>query len=865
MTLVRLAILLVPALLIAPARAQRDDGPQTPLPIAQKIEPAPPKSAADELKTFQLPAGFKIELIADESLVRDPVAAAFDLEGNLWVAEMTRFNVGIIQDVPRLAGGVTSVPSSSIVKLSSSRRDGHYDRRTVFLDGLNAPRAITVVHDGILFADPPRLWLARDTDGDGKCDERKLITEDYGIDLINESNANGLVYGRDNIIHNICFPWDYRFRNGSIERLPTQVRGEYGLTQDDFGRLFFNRNSDQLRCDLFSPLYTLRNPDATVTPWANYNVATSQEIWPSHATPAVNRGYRKAEIGKSNGGIRDDGTLAEFSAACSPLIYRGSNFPTDCYGNAFVPEPAANLVKRNLLQEQDGRIRAVDAYRQKEFLTSTDPRFRPVSLLNAPDGSMYIVDLYRGFLEEYHLTTPYLIEQTIARGLHQPMYGRGRIWRVTYSGAPLETKMPDLGRSSGAALAAALEHPNGWWRDAAQQELVERGDRSAIPALTKLVHDGRTDITRAAALWTLDGLGAAQLDVLAEGLKDSSPKVRAAAVHLHESHLAGANATAALRQLHAVENDFAPEVILQLAFTLGASRSPESLDTLYRVWSAHGKDDYLAPALLTGLQGREIAFFRRLSADASKLGASAEAKSLFTLLASTIVHRGERANLDEVLGQIGDQGKLPTWARVAVIQGLSAVTQPAFRRTMSPGRAIKAEFLEPLLKSKETDVSEAASKLHARVAKLEAEAQARRNSAKPLTPAEQKLAEAGKATFQICAGCHQMNGAGLPNVAPSLVESPLVTGNPEMLVRIVLNGKEGTPGFPGAMPPIGAAFSDEQIAGVLTYIRNSWGLQAGAVPTETVTKVRSQVAKRVNAWTTAELNQLDREFQKAGR
>src|SRR5207244_7057651 len=135
-----------------------------PLPLAQRIPPARPLSSAEQLKTFTLPPGFRIELVADESLVRDPVAAAFDLEGNLIVAEITRFNVGMIRDVPKLAAGVTSVPNSSIVKLVSTQGDGHFNRRIVFLDGLNAPRALAIVRDGVLIADPPKLILARDND-----------------------------------------------------------------------------------------------------------------------------------------------------------------------------------------------------------------------------------------------------------------------------------------------------------------------------------------------------------------------------------------------------------------------------------------------------------------------------------------------------------------------------------------------------------------------------------------------------------------------------------------------------------------------------------------------------------------------------
>jgi mono/diheme cytochrome c family protein/glucose/arabinose dehydrogenase len=850
-------------------RAQRGDtrgeGPQVPLPVAQKIVPSPPLSAAEQLKTFALPPGFKIELVADESLVRDPVAAVFDHEGNLIVAEITRFNVGMIRDVPKLAAGVNAVPPSTIVKLESSQGDGHFNRRVVFMEGLNAPRALAVVHDGVLVADPPRLWLARDTNGDGKADAQQRLAYDYGIDLINESNANGLIWGRDNLLHNICYNFDYRYRAGKLEqRLPTQIRGEFGLTQDDYGRLFFNRNSDQLRCDQWPQYYTMRNPDLVDVPWANNRIVESQEIWPGHPTPVVNRGYRKGELGRVNGGLRDDGTLMEFSAACSPLIYRGTNFPADCYNNAFVAEPAANMIKRNLLVETDGRITAKDAYQGREFLTSTDLRFRPVALLNAPDGSMYVVDLYRGVLEEYHLITSYLLEQTVARGLDKPFFGLGRIWRISYEGGPVEKQRPNLARQTPAELVKLLGHGNGWWRDMAQQELVERGDRSAVPALETLALEAPGEVTRVAALWTLDGLEATTPSFLKRMLADKSAKVRSAAVRVHERFLRGADADTIVAQLAAVENDPAAEVIMQLALSLGESKSARALAALYRVFTHHGTDSYLPAAVVSGLHGREQEFVSLIVADGISVPRP-ETKAVLSLLASAIVHSGDRPRIDQLIARCADNGGWPVWARAAVLNGFGAIAQPAFRRTVTPGRLIKSEALVPLRTSSEKEIKSAADNLATRLVRYEEEAKARTKSARPLTGAERQLIEAGRMTYQICAGCHQANGEGLPNVAPSLVESPFVAGNPEMLVRIVLNGKEGTAGFPGAMPPIGGTFTDEQIAGVLSYVRNSWGLQYGGVSQSTVAKVRGEVGPRLNAWTNAELGLLERELAKAAK
>ena len=432
---------------VLPLKAQMGDtlgeGRQVPLPSVQKIAPDPVYSAKEEQRTFKLPPGYRIELVAAEPLVHDPVAAAFDLQGNLWVAEFTTFNAGMVKDMPEMARGVTHVPSSRIVKLVSTHHDGHFDVRIDWLEGLAHLRGIAIVRDGVLVADPPNLWLAREAHCTGRCDEKILLVNNFGIPSTDE-DAGSLLWGRDNVLHDISFVYDYRYRQGQIERLPVMIRGQFGISQDDWGRLYFSRNSDQLRSDLFAPIYNVRNPDATSLPWANVNIAEDQIVWPSHPNPAVNRGYRRAEPGQSNGGLRDDGTLLEYTAACSSMVYRGRNFPPEIYGNVFVPEPSANLVHLDLLEEARGRIVAKDAYPKKEFLTSTDTRVSPVGLLNAPDGSMLVLDMYRGILEEYHIITSYLRQQTLARGLEQPMFGLGRIWRITYSGGALDQSVPDL-------------------------------------------------------------------------------------------------------------------------------------------------------------------------------------------------------------------------------------------------------------------------------------------------------------------------------------------------------------------------------------------------------------------------------------
>src|SRR5665213_1065110 len=516
-----LAAILLGASLLAPLalRAQLGDrpeeGPQLPpTAAARHPAPAPALTPDQEMQTFKLPPGFKVELMSADPIVQDPVAAAYDREGNLWEVEFGNFNSGMIKHVPVLAAGVreSDVPTSKIVKLESSRHDGHFDRRIVWLEGLARAKGIMIVRDGLLISDPPNLWLARDVHGTGHCDEKVLLLANYEA-WDDPEESGSLLWGRDNVIHDIDFAYDYRYRNRALDRIPVPIRGQFGITQDDYGRLFYCRSTDHSRSDFYGSAYSLRNGNVLEVPWADVQIARTQEVWPSHPNVS-NRGYRLGKLGWHMDGVRENGTLLEFTAACSPLVYRGANFPKEFYGNNFIPEPVGNLIKRDLLPESKGRIEAVNAYDGREFMTSTDTRFRPVALLNCPDGSMVIVDMYRGILEEYHFLTTYLREQSLARGLEKPMFGLGRIWKVTYDGGPLESRQPDLDKMNIKDLTGLLGHPDAWWRDTAQQEIVERSDWSSVPALEEMALHAPDPVTRVYALWTLDGLEATKLDLL---------------------------------------------------------------------------------------------------------------------------------------------------------------------------------------------------------------------------------------------------------------------------------------------------------------------------------------------------------------
>ncbi len=582
---------------------------QAPLSEAIKVPPAPVLTPAEELATFKLPAGFRAELIAGDPLIGDPVAMQFSPDGRLWVLEMRGY-------MPNAEAEGEREPVGVIAVLTDTNGDGIYDKRTVFLDKLVMPRAMSLVGDGLLVGEPTRLWFCRDTNGDGACDEKTEVAADFGNTTNPEHNSNGLVWAMDNWIYSA--DWTARLRyegGGKFTRETTISRGQWGIAQDNFGRLFHNSNSDPLRYDAVPAHYLTRNAHFSATGANVQLVPATLRVWPGRVTAGINRGYNSLD---------ESGKMNAVTAACGPVVYRGTLFPEEFRGDAFIAEPTGNLIKRIKLTEKDGTVRGANAYEGSEFMTSTDERFRPVSLYNGPDGALYVVDFYRGIIQHRIYMTSFLRKQVEERGLDKGI-AKGRIWRIVPDGAPKGKFQLGLARASSADLVRELSSPNGWVRDTAQRLLVERRDPAAGSALAKLATDASTPtLGRLHALWTLDGAGSLQPQTVVAALKDPVPQISAAAVRLAEKFLRAPspNAEVAKQVLALVTSRTEPDVRLQLALSLGEARTPEADAALRALAVAAGPQTFIADAIVSGLSGREFQFVAPLVKDAAAAAAS---------------------------------------------------------------------------------------------------------------------------------------------------------------------------------------------------------------------------------------------------
>jgi mono/diheme cytochrome c family protein len=826
--------------------------PQIPPVPADQIPASPVLSPEQALQSFKIARGFRIEQIASEPLVHDPVALTFDPDGRIWVVEMRGY-------MPNPDGIGESDPTGSIVILEDTDGDGKMDRRTVFLDGLVMPRSLALVQDGLLVAEPPHLWFYQIRDG--KAGARIEVANDYaregdpklGRKAIAEETANGLTRALDNWIYSANCTTRFRNVHGSWEREPTIFRGEWGIAQDNYGRLAYNSSEDQFRIDLVPSSYLPRNRNYRGAAGVNVDPIQDQRVWPIRLTPGVNRGYRP--------GILENWKLVHFTAACGPAIYRGDNFPEEFQGNAFVCEPCANLVKRNILTETNGVMAGRQAYDHAEFLASTDERFRPVSAYSGPDGTLYIVDMYRGLIQHHLYLTSYLRTQALARGLEKPL-GLGRIYRIVWDGKPRSPK-PHLSNVSSAELVHALSHPDGWWRDTAQRLLVERADAASVPALRELAATGPQPLGRLHALWTLEGMESLDEKTLLAALSDSDGKVQAAAIRLSEPFLKATARNELTSRILALVHESNPDVQLQLAFTLSTIDNPQALQGMALIAHEFAGNLYIREALFTGLGGRELELLEKLSADPAWRQQSSGRAAFLEGLAKCVFKEAKPERVNRLF-QLANSS--PGWHRLAFLDGVIS-TAPHEDNHRSDFRSKPVRFpAEPpgYVALRQLDDNGPGNRVE-RIGRLITwpgqPGYVPPPVVQPLNPDQQKLFALGQTLFSTsCAACHQPHGFGQEGLAPPLAESEWVLGSPQRLIRIILQGGGGPIRVNGRTysldMPSWKIFDDEQIAAILTYVRREWENTGSPVDTDLVKKIRLATATREEAWTAEELERI---------
>ena len=719
-----LRMLMVTALMAASSFAQ------------EQSSKAPPLTAEESIATMEVQPGYRLVPVLTEPHIHEPAAISWDGNGRMYVVEMRTY-------MQEIDGKNQLAPTSRVSRHEDTDGDGVYDRHTVFADNLSLPRMVLPLLDRVIIRETNTLDLKsyQDTDNDGVADKIELWHEGGNRGGNLEHQPSGLIWNIDNWLYTTYSPHRYRFTRGKVEReaLPHGA-GQWGLTHDDVGRVFYSSAGGE------NPATDFQQP-----------IIYGRLALPGEQAPGFREVFPIDNVPDTQGGrgrLRNDNSLNRFTASCGQSVFRGDRMPTDLYGDLIICEPVGRLIRRARVTNDDGRIVVSNAYDKTEFIRARDPNFRPVNSATGPDGCLYIVDMYRGIIQEGN----WVREGSYLRGVVKEYeldknIGRGRVFRVDHE-TTKRGPQPRMLDETPSELVRHLSHPNGWWRSEAQKLIILHADRSVIPALISMARASENPLARLHALWTLEGLDAIENTLIAERLGDSDPRVRSAALRITETSLATDRSLDVHVEKLATDDD--PNVAIQTMLSVTRGAHPQAETLTASIEKSHAGNESVK-----NIAGQLRARIQAMIAERKKLE---EIRRRNKLMAESIVR----------------------------------------------GKVIYSS---------------------------------------------------------LCITCHGPDGKGRVSpdkkrlmLAPSLAGSPRVRGHRERLTRILLSGLIGPVDKKtyagGLMLPMGAN-SDQWIADVATYIRNSWGNQAPLIEARDVASIRAEAEGRVGPWTLAELDQFD--------
>ncbi len=552
---------------------------------ADDVEPRG-KSPAASLNSISVAPGFKVELVASEPLVKDPIAFDWGADGRLWVLEMGDYPLGI--DGRGKPGGVVRY-------LEDQNGDGIFDKQTTFLDGLGFPTGLLPWRQGVLVGCAPDIFYAEDTDGDGKADVREILftgfTEGNQQHRFNgfELGLDGWVYGANGDSggrvrslktgKSISISGrDFRFRPDTGEFEAESGQTQYGRHRDDWGHWFGNNNPNWAWHFVLAD-HDLKRNTSFAPPDPRQTLEPDTRLFPTSRTLAR---------------FNDLSMAGRVTSANSPTPYRDELFGPSFASCLFVSEPVHNLVHRIVLEPEGVTFRGRRGPNEldREFLASSDNWFRPTMLKTGPDGALWIADMYR-YVIEHPEWIPDDWEQKLdlRAGSEQ-----GRIYRVY----PIDKKpraIPRLDKLDTPGLVAALESPSGWQRDTAQRLLLHRRDPNAIGPLRQLAVATQHPKTRVQAIWTLADLDSLDEPSILAGLDDPDARVRESVIAA--AWLPARQSRSVLARLLRLANDTDVHVRFQVALALGNLNDPPAGAALAHLAARDGRDPWVQAAVLS--------------------------------------------------------------------------------------------------------------------------------------------------------------------------------------------------------------------------------------------------------------------------
>jgi len=578
----------------------------------------PARSPRDSLNSIEVLDGFKVELVAAEPLVMDPVDIGWGPDGRMWIVEYADYPLGLDGQ---------GQPGGRVRFLEDTTGDGRYDKSTVFIEPISCPMGIMPWRRGVLITAAPEIFYAEDTDGDGRADVHQTLFSGFG-EGNQQHRVNHPRWGLDNWVHaangdsggtilshatgqNVNISGrDLRFKpdEGLIDAQMGQT--QFGTNRDDWGNWFGCNNSNQGWLYALADHYIRRNPHLA-PPSGRIDVSPDHTVYP------VGRVISHCDL-KHRPHLAW-GKPGALTSAAGVMIYRDDLFGPHFSGNLFVNDSVYCLLHREILAP-DGLAfrgqRGPDEQRS-EFLASHDIWFRPSTQITGPDGAIWVLDMYRFVIEHPEWIDDELEETLDLRAGHD----KGRIYRV-YPVHKTPRPIPRLDTLDTPGLVAALDSPNGWQRDMAHQMLLWRADRTAVKPLEKMSIGAERALARLHAICVLQGLDALGPEIAIKALADEHPGVRRHAIRVSENLL---DAHPALGQaLLGLEKDRDPHVLIQLAYSLGEWRDPRAGRLLGRMAVESADDPHLTAAVMSSAMGHLGAMVAEVLPNAGRLSAQPE-------------------------------------------------------------------------------------------------------------------------------------------------------------------------------------------------------------------------------------------------
>ncbi len=663
----------------------------------EKKSTTPVGSTPEEsLAAFQLPPGFKIELVAAEPMISDPVAMEIDERGNIYVAEMHGYPLD-------------TAGSGNIKLLTDTNGDGRPDKAVVFADHLRLPSGIMKWKKGVLVVDVPDILYLEDTDNDGKADVRKVMIT--GLALTNPQHiANTPVYGLDNwiyvahqgavtpkvsmefsdtgnIVHFAGYPSapqlprdgdgrNIRFKPDTHDLEMLSGESQYGHTFDEWGHHFGTSNADHLFHEVIAARYLQRNPDLLVAEAVDHipDHGEAAEVFPITHNPQHQL-------------LTDVGVI---TSSCGVTWYQGGLFPDSFNNVTFIAEPVHNLVHADRITDKGATFNASRVYQKKEFLASTDAWCRPVQFYIGPDGALYVIDYYREIVEH----PEWMSDSVNNSGALYNGSDKGRIYRITPDNAAKMNWCSNiqLANSTPEELVQTLSNKNIWWRRNAQRLLIDKNDIGIASMLHQFADTTSSAVGIVHALWTLEALQAINEAIITKAFQHPVAGVRENAIKIAELNLK--KFPKLEDALLALQRDTSAKVRYQLLCTLGNFDGAAAETARQKLLMQDIEDRWVQTAALTSAAGGEYALIEKSVPVFS--ASPSEGKTLFLKNCATVIGLSRRTNDIKKLVRLATKNSTAgtAWWQAACLEGLSR----SFKIKGLPGGGLTTE--QDLLLSK---------------------------------------------------------------------------------------------------------------------------------------------------------------------